>query len=104
LSKKQLALRIVRTLKQNGYEAYFVGGCVRDLLLKKPPKDFDIATNALPKEIGALFPKTVPVGAQFGVMLVVEEGHSFEVATFRADEGYQDGRRPTGIRFTSAND
>ncbi len=102
--KKKLALQIVRTLKQNGHEAYFVGGCVRDLLLKKTPKDFDIATDAVPDKIRTLFSKTVPVGAKFGVMLVVLDGHSFEVATFRTDEGYQDGRRPTGIRFTNAKE
>jgi poly(A) polymerase len=102
--KKKLALKIVRTLKEKGYEAYFVGGCVRDLLRKKAPKDFDIATNALPEAVQKLFPKTVPVGVQFGVILVVEEGQTFEVATFRADKGYRDGRRPTGVRFTDAEE
>lgn len=81
-----------------------MGGCVRDLLLRKKPKDFDIATDALPEAVQSLFPKTVPVGAQFGVILVVLEGHPFEVATFRADKGYQDGRRPTGVRFTNAKE
>ncbi len=104
MSKKQLALQIIKTLRKNGYEAYFVGGCVRDLLLKKTPKDFDIATNAVPEAVGKLFPKTIPVGAQFGVMLVVLDGHPFEVATFRADKGYQDGRHPTGVRFTDARE
>ena len=103
-TKEALALRIVLTLKKNGFEAYFVGGSVRDLLLKKTPKDFDIATNATPKAVAGLFKKTVPVGAQFGVMLVVEEGVSFEVATFRADKGYQDGCRPTSVRFTDAKE
>ena len=103
-TKETLALRIALTLKKNGFEAYFVGGSVRDLLLKKIPKDFDIATNATPKAVAGLFKKTVPVGAQFGVMLVVEEGVSFEVATFRADKGYQDGRRPTSVRFTDAKE
>ncbi|HTL69701.1 MAG TPA: CCA tRNA nucleotidyltransferase [Candidatus Eisenbacteria bacterium] len=103
-SKKTLALEIVRTLRRNGHQAYFVGGCVRDLLLKKAPKDFDVATDAVPERVAALFPKTVPVGAQFGVMLVVCHGVPFEVATFRADKGYQDGRRPTGVRFTDARE
>ncbi len=102
--KKSLALQIVLKLKEKGYEAYWVGGCVRDLLLKKTPKDFDIATNATPKIVARLFSKTVPVGAQFGVMLVVKDGLSFEVATFRADKGYQDGRRPTGVLFTNAQE
>jgi len=102
--KKKLALRIVKRLVGKGHEAYFVGGCVRDLLLKKNPKDFDIATDALPALIARYFPRTVPVGAQFGVMLVVEEGIPFEVATFRTDEGYVDGRHPSGVRFTSARE
>lgn len=101
---KKTALGIVRTLRQNGHQAYFVGGCVRDLLRKKTPKDFDIATDALPEAVAKIFKRTVPVGAQFGVMLVVEEGHPFEVATFRADKGYDDGRRPTGVRFTDAKE
>ena len=103
-NKKALALKILQALRGAGYEAYFVGGCVRDLLLKKKPKDFDIASNATPSQVQALFPKTVPVGAQFGVMLVMSEGLPFEVATFRTDLGYQDGRRPSGVRFTEAKE
>jgi len=103
-SKKNLALQIVRTLKKNGHEAYFVGGSVRDLLLRKKPKDFDIATDAVPKRVAKLFKKTVPVGAQFGVMLVVLDNLPFEVATFRTDEGYRDGRHPTAVRFASAQE
>ncbi len=77
---------------------------MRDLLLKKTPKDFDVATDATPDAVRKFFPKTVPVGAKFGVMLVVMGEHSFEVATFRADKGYQDGRRPTAVRFTNAKE
>ncbi len=77
---------------------------MRDLLLKKNPKDFDVATNATPKQVEALFPKTVAVGAQFGVMIVILEENNFEVATFRADKGYADGRHPTGVRFTDAKE
>ncbi len=102
--KKQIALKILTRLRGLGYEAYFVGGSVRDLLLKKKPKDFDIATNATPDIVEKSFPRTVPVGAQFGVMLVVEEGLSFEVATFRSDKGYQDGRHPNRIEFTNAKE
>src|SRR3989338_874960 len=102
--KRRLALGIVRALREAGREAYFVGGCVRDLLLGKKPKDFDVATNAPPQAVAKLFPRTVPVGAQFGVILVLQEGVPFEVATFRADEGYVDGRRPTGVRFTDAKE
>lgn len=104
MTKRALALQIVQTLREKGHEAYFVGGCVRDLLLKKSPKDFDVATSAVPDEIVKLFPKTVPVGAQFGVIIVILEGQQFEVATFRADKGYKDGRRPTGVRFTDAKE
>lgn len=104
MNKKELALDIVRTLHGRSYEAYFVGGCVRDLLRKKAPKDFDIATNAAPEMIAKIFPKTVPVGAQFGVMIVLSEGIPFEVATFRADQGYQDGRHPSSVRFTDAKE
>ncbi|OIO39564.1 MAG: hypothetical protein AUJ71_00330 [Candidatus Omnitrophica bacterium CG1_02_49_16] len=104
MPNRTLALKIVKTLRNNGYEAFFVGGSVRDLLLKKSPKDFDIATNATPKEVSALFNKTVAVGAKFGVMIVILEGKNFEVATFRADRGYQDGRHPTGVRFTDAKE
>jgi poly(A) polymerase len=104
MSKQKLALQIVRTLRDKGHEAYFVGGCVRDLLRKKTPKDFDVATDAVPQEIAKLFPRTVGVGAQFGVMVVVIEGENFEVATFRVDEGYRDGRHPSGVRFASAKE
>ena len=104
MNKKQIALQIVKRLKQNGHEAYFVGGCVRDLLLGKNPKDFDIATDAVPERVKALFKRTIPVGAQFGVMIVAEEGENFEVATFRADIGYQDGRRPESVQFTNAKE
>ena len=72
--------------------------------MKKKPKDFDISTNATPDQVQKIFPKTIPVGAQFGVMLVVLEGHPYEVATFRTDEGYVDGRHPTGVRFTDARE
>ena len=104
MTRKEIAIQIVKTLREAGHEAYFVGGCVRDLVRKKTPKDFDIATDATPEKIQSLFPKTIPVGAKFGVMLVVKEGEPFEVATFRADEGYQDGRHPTGVRFTNAKE
>ena len=77
---------------------------MRDLLLKKNPKDFDVATDAVPDRVRFLFPKTIPVGAQFGVMIVVQDGDNFEVATFRADRGYQDGRRPSSVEFTNAKE
>jgi poly(A) polymerase len=103
-SKRQLAAQIVTKLRKNGYEAYFVGGCVRDLVLKRRPSDYDIATSAIPEQIEAIFPKTIPVGKAFGVMIVRSGGHSFEVATFREDHGYQDGRRPNRVEFSIARE
>src|SRR5213595_2582511 len=100
--RRALATGIVRRLREAGHEAYFAGGCVRDQLLGREPLDFDVATSAPPEVVGSLFRRTVPVGAQFGVILVVEDGVSFEVATFRSDDAYVDGRRPTGVHFGSA--
>jgi poly(A) polymerase len=98
---KEAAIQIVRRLREAGYTAYFAGGCVRDMLRGVEPKDFDVATSAKPEEIVKLFPRTVEVGAQFGVVLVIEGAHQFEVATFRSDEAYVDGRRPSGVIFSS---
>jgi poly(A) polymerase len=96
---KETAIGIVRRLREAGHVAYFAGGCVRDLVRGVEPHDIDIATDATPDQVQRLFPKTVPVGAQFGVVLVLEGGHQFEVATFRSDEAYLDGRRPTSVRY-----
>src|SRR5262245_61950760 len=98
---KDEATRIVQRLQDAGHTAYFNGGCVRDMVRGVEPHDFDIATSATPEQIQSLFAKTVPVGAQFGVIVVLEGDHSFEVATFRSDEQYVDGRRPTSVRFAS---
>lgn len=94
------ALGIARVLRARGHQAYFAGGCVRDLLLGVEPKDFDVATSATPDEVLALFPKALTVGAHFGVVLVREGGVSTEVATFRHDGAYSDGRRPDAVRFS----
>jgi poly(A) polymerase len=94
---QQIATQVVKKLKDAGHIAYFAGGWVRDFLLQKPSDDIDIATSASVEQIQALFPKTIPVGIAFGIVIVVEEEHQFEVATFRKDRGYVDGRRPTGI-------
>ncbi|HVY63020.1 MAG TPA: CCA tRNA nucleotidyltransferase, partial [Planctomycetota bacterium] len=96
------ALAIARRLAAAGHEAVLAGGCVRDRLLGLEPKDHDIATSARPDEVQRLFPSTVAVGAQFGVIVVVEGGRNYEVATFRSDEGYVDGRRPTAVYFGDA--
>lgn len=95
------ARRIALTLRECGHQAYFAGGCVRDLLLGVEPKDFDVATSAAPEEVLALFPKALTVGAHFGVVLVREGDVSTEVATFRHDGIYSDGRRPDAVRFSS---
>jgi len=96
----QAAESIVSRLQARGHTAYFAGGCVRDTLLRRPVQDIDIATDARPARIGELFADVTPVGAHFGVMLVRERGYSFEVATFRTDLGYSDGRHPDNIMFS----
>ena len=94
---------IVRQLQEAGYTAYFAGGCVRDALRQAPVKDIDIATSATPDEVAALFPaQSIGVGKSFGVMLVVLNGISYDVATFRTDGGYQDGRHPESITYDTA--
>ena len=98
---REKAISIVRRLRQEGHEAYFAGGSVRDMLLGKAPQDYDIATDARPEAIQSIFPETVPVGAQFGVILVLVEGEPFEVASFRHDGPYLDGRRPSAVRYGS---
>jgi poly(A) polymerase len=105
------ALAIASRLRDAGHQAFFAGGCVRDLLLGLEPKDYDVATSAAPDQILALFPKTVTVGAHFGVVLVLSDQPgtpqpdapdiATEVATFRSDGAYSDGRRPDAVRYTT---
>ena len=95
---------VLNRLKSAGHEAYLVGGCVRDLIRGVLPEDYDIATSAAPEAVRALFPHTVPVGMSFGVVLVIEGGRKYEVATFRRDEGYVDGRRPTSVSPAKAEE
>jgi poly(A) polymerase len=102
--RRTLATDIVRRLRGAGHEAYLAGGCVRDQLLGREPLDFDVATGAPPDTVRALFSRTVPVGVHFGVILVVEQGIPFEVATFRSDDVYVDGRRPVRVHFASARE
>ena len=101
MSQKEKAISIIRRLREKGYEAYLAGGCVRDYLLGKTPQDYDIATDARPEAIQEIFPKTMAVGTQFGVILVILDGDPFEVATFRQDGPYLDGRRPSHVRFAT---
>ncbi|MBL8694865.1 MAG: CCA tRNA nucleotidyltransferase [Planctomycetes bacterium] len=93
------AAAIVRTLRQGGYEAWLAGGCVRDVVLGTPPKDFDVATSAHPDQVSALFEKVIPTGARFGTVTVLLGGQSVEVTTLREETAYSDGRRPDHIRF-----
>jgi len=94
--------QILNALRAAGHQAFLVGGCVRDILLHSEPKDYDIATSARPVEVIGIFPKADPVGAKFGVLLL----NGVEIATFRSDGAYTDGRRPEGVHFESnpAND
>src|SRR2546423_7964424 len=98
------AREIARRLRRAGHVAYFAGGCVRDLLSGKPPKDVDIATDARPEVVQKLFPRTYAVGAHFGVIVVLENEFQFEVATFRSDGAYLDGRHPVEVHFASAEE
>ena len=110
---KDFATSIIQTLRQRGFQAYLVGGCVRDLLLKHEPADYDVATSATPAQVMEVFPETYAVGAQFGVVLVpvpeeqrantdddASKAKTIEVATFRSDLGYSDGRHPDEVRFS----
>ena len=112
---RDFAISIIRTLRERGHAAYLAGGCVRDLLLGREPADYDVATNATPDEVMQIFPETYAVGAQFGVVLVpdpnppqtvtaVKSYHAgmIEVATFRADMSYSDGRHPDAVRYTKS--
>jgi poly(A) polymerase len=98
---KAFATTIVEKLRHRGFHAYLVGGCVRDLLLGREPKDYDVATNATPDQVMSIFPETYAVGAQFGVVLVPSPEGDIEVATFRSDIGYSDGRHPDEVRFSA---
>jgi poly(A) polymerase len=95
---------VIETLHKAGFVAYYAGGWVRDFLLNHPSDDIDIATSAPPEAIQKLFPHTVPIGIAFGILLVIIDGHQYEVATFRQDLDYQDGRRPGRVEFTTAKE
>jgi len=99
MTGKQAAIKVVKRLRSSGYTALFAGGCVRDMLLARPAKDFDVATNAQPRDVVRLFTSTLKVGAKFGVVIVLFDGRQVEVATFRTESGYVDGRHPTEVRY-----
>jgi len=106
---KANAISVVRRLRESGHQAYLCGGCVRDLLLKRKPADYDVTTDATPEQVMRIFPQTYAVGAQFGVVLIPlpkdeiskDENDAVEVATFRSDIGYSDGRHPDQVRYSN---
>jgi tRNA nucleotidyltransferase/poly(A) polymerase len=102
MTNKQAAIKIIRKLRRSGFEALLAGGCVRDMLLRRPAKDYDVATNARPADVIRLFNRTLKVGAKFGVIMVLINEHQIEVATFRTETGYHDGRHPTSVKFSTA--
>lgn len=103
-NNRRNAEEIVQRLKKSGHEAYFVGGCVRDFILEIDSGDYDIVTSAIPDQVIELFPKTITIGAKFGVIAVIEDNQHYEVATFRSDDTYEDGRHPSQVRFSSAKE
>ncbi len=102
-SKFEGACAIIKRLQEKGHQALLAGGCVRDRIMERPAQDYDIATSARPDDVEALFAETVPVGKQFGVVMVLHGGYQYEVATFRSDKGYSDGRHPDEVVFTDAH-
>ena len=99
MDSQALAQKVIERLRRAGHQAWLVGGCVRDLLLGQEPKDYDVATDARPDRLMDIFPKSGRVGAHFGVVLVRDGLSQVEVATFRSDQDYADGRRPVSVRF-----
>ena len=91
---------IISRLEIYGYEAYAVGGCVRDALLGREPHDWDITTSAKPEQVKALFKRTIDTGIQHGTVTVMEDHIGFEVTTYRIDGEYEDGRHPKEVQFT----
>lgn len=102
MTNKQTAIKVIKRLQRNGFQALLAGGCVRDMLLGRRAKDYDVATDAQPTDVIRLFPRTLKVGAKFGVVIVLSEGRQVEVATFRTETGYTDGRRPGSVKFSNA--
>ncbi len=110
MTSRELAERVCATLRHHGHQAYFVGGCVRDLELGREPVDYDVCTDACPDRVREMFPRSIAVGAKFGVILVLDEGPQedgsqpnaaqVEVATFRSDIGYSDGRHPDHVVYS----
>jgi poly(A) polymerase len=104
MTNRKQALYVIQRLRREGFDALLAGGCVRDRLLGRPASDYDVVTDAVPGQVIGLFGRTLKIGAQFGVVMVLLEGKSVEVATFRTEGGYQDGRRPGHVAFASARE
>ncbi len=102
MTNREAAIKVIRILRRAGFEALLAGGCVRDMLLRRRPKDYDVATNAEPADVVRRFRRTIKVGAKFGVIIVMLDRQQVEVATFRSDLKYVDGRRPSKVEFTNA--
>lgn len=102
MTPRELANSVCGALQRAGYEALLVGGCVRDMLLGREPADFDVTTDATPEHVMKLFPDAIAVGAQFGVVLLPLDGHKVEIATFRSDIGYSDGRHPDRVVYSKS--
>lgn len=101
---KSTALWVIRRLRAEGHEALLAGGCVRDMLLGRRSSDYDVATDATPRQVKRVFRRVLLIGAKFGVAMVIHKGRTVEVTTFRTDLSYSDGRRPDGVRFATARD
>ena len=99
MTNRQAAIKIINRLRSSGHQGLFAGGCVRDMLLGRHPKDYDVVTSARPGQVCKLFSRTVKIGAKFGVIMVIMEGQTVEVATFRGESSYSDGRRPDSVHF-----
>jgi len=102
MTNKQAAIKVIKRLQRSGFRALLAGGCVRDMLLRRRAKDHDVATDAQPRDVIRLFKRTLKVGAKFGVVIVLIEGQQVEVATFRTEAGYADGRHPGSVEFSTA--
>jgi len=102
MTNREAAVKIIKKLRKEGFEALLAGGCVRDMLLGRKANDYDVATSAKPKEVVRLFKRTLKVGAKFGVVIVLLDNRQVEVATFRTEEDYHNGRHPTSVVFSTA--
>ncbi|MCK4960605.1 MAG: CCA tRNA nucleotidyltransferase [Planctomycetes bacterium] len=102
MTNRQAAIKIIKRLRRNGFEALLAGGCVRDMLLGRVAKDYDVVTDAKPEEVTKLFRRTIQIGAKFGVVMIMKGKEQVEVATFRTESGYADGRHPAKVEFSNA--